>query len=159
MIHTFSLPRLLLQSLTLNFDIQLFSPFTSLEQQKGFGRWYLAVPVHFAPNLISSASPSFAPQPPSFGLVHTCVSQFPAITSMGCWGGLEGFGPCQDPGWAQSVLVGIRDSQISLCPLRWGWRGTGGVQGSTAIWGSYFSMNSSVNYLHLVKLLAFMTKF
>lgn len=119
----FSLPQLLLQSLTLIFDIRLFSPFISLKQQKGFGRWHLTIPIHFAPNLISSASPSFAPQPPSLRLVRTCVSQFPAITSMGIsggGGGLEGFGPCQDPGWAQLVLMSIRDSQTSLHPLQWG---------------------------------------
>lgn len=84
----FSLPQLLLQSLTLIFDIRLFSPFISLKQQKGFGRWHLTIPIHFAPNLISSASPSFAPQPPSLRLVRTWVSQFPAITSTGIsgWG-------------------------------------------------------------------------
>lgn len=73
MIHKFSLPQLLLQSLTLSFDIHLFPPFIPLEQQKGFGRWYLTISVHFAPNLISSASPSFAPQPPSpVWCIHVC---------------------------------------------------------------------------------------
>lgn len=35
---------------------------------------------------------------------------------MGVLGGLEGFGPCQDPGWAQLVLVGTRTLR-SLCIL------------------------------------------
>lgn len=89
-------------------------------------------------------------------LVPPSVSQFPAGTSMGALGG---FGPCQDPGWAQLMLVGIRNSQISLHPLWWGWRDAGGAQCCSASRGLCFSVKSSINYLHLVEPLAFMTQF
>lgn len=159
MIHTFSLPQLLLQSLTLNFDIRLFSPFISVDQQKGFGRWRLTIPVRFAPTLSSSASPPFTPQPPRPTLVCTRMSQFPAIASMGVLRGSGRVWPMPRPRVGSISAVGYQGlAHLSAhSPMRL--EGPEGVQCPSAIKGSYFSISSNINYLHPVKLLAFMTKF
>ena len=119
MIHTFSLPQLLLQSLTLSFDIHLFSPFIPLEQLKGFDRWYLTILVHFAPNLISSASTSLTPQPPILSLVCTCVPPcFQLSCPWGYWGGLEG--PMPRPRVSSISAVGCQGPAdlFSPSPMR-----------------------------------------
>lgn len=107
MIHTISLPQLVLQSLSLNFDITLLSP-VSLEQQKAFGMlcqdpWAAA---HCSSLLLGLQHPfcqasSPAPLPflhhqVSLGCTRACPSLL-LSPPWGCRWHLARFGPGQAP--------------------------------------------------------------